>query len=241
MMNEKHRVLVVENRSDVLKEIVRGLTDRGWRVDAAMSGDEAFDLILDSSTIDDPYRLVTLDLRVPQVKGEEHDPSFGIEVLLDQQRTYKLFQPDTPIIVFTAFSSFEDCVKCIKAGAYGYVSKGIPPSLEDRIPVDEPWDSFGELFKHCEEALAKPASSGLIKSQEWMEINRDFVFDKFNEQFMALVPSELAKSAELSGFSRDGFVVIADHDYNRVRWEILRHRLLRWNRMVVPILYVCED
>jgi len=82
----------------------------GYRVEAAESGEQAIELLLEK-----PFDLVVTDLRLTGMSG--------IEVL---QRSKELF-PDTEVVVMTAYGTIESAVEAIKSGAYDYLPKPFQP------------------------------------------------------------------------------------------------------------------
>src|SRR5437899_230520 len=100
------RVLVVEDDAvarDLLCEILR---DEGYVVDAADTGRRAIALAGEQS-----YDLVVSDVRMEGAGGLEVLASFGAR------------QPETPVILITAFGDVTGAMQAIQKGAYDYVSK----------------------------------------------------------------------------------------------------------------------
>jgi DNA-binding NtrC family response regulator len=89
---------------DLLREI---LNEEGYRVVTSGSGEEALKV----------GELESFDLIISDMKlGPELD---GLDVL----RAYKSVQPDSEVILITAFGSLENAVEAVKAGAFDYISK----------------------------------------------------------------------------------------------------------------------
>ncbi len=100
------RVLVVEDDSVVLGLLVKILTEAGYQVTGAPSGEAALGE-LDKQLFD----AVLLDLNLPGVQG------------MDVLSVGPTLQTDTPFIVMTAFGSVDTAVEAMKRGAFDYVSK----------------------------------------------------------------------------------------------------------------------
>ena len=116
------RVLVVEDRDSLRKLVVRALEEEGFDVDSAADGEEARDLITGSS-----YQLVLTDLKLPGASG--------LEVL----ETSKRAQPDTPVVVLTAFGSVGAAVEAMKLGAADFLEK--PIELDELVARVGAWIS----------------------------------------------------------------------------------------------------
>jgi len=99
-------ILVVEDKDSMRNMLYDTLTEEGHRVDAAVDGRQAIDLISNKS-----YDLVLTDLKMPDVDG--------LEVL----SRVKELDAETSVIVMTAFGTIEDAVKAMKVGAYDFLTK----------------------------------------------------------------------------------------------------------------------
>ncbi len=100
------RILVVEDNRHLAELIKRGLSEAGYAVDIALSGEEG-EILIDNV----PYDLIILDIILP---GKD-----GIAVCrgLRQKRV------KTPIIMLTAKSSLGDKVEGLDSGADDYLVK----------------------------------------------------------------------------------------------------------------------
>ncbi|HPU98155.1 MAG TPA: response regulator, partial [Candidatus Hydrogenedentes bacterium] len=65
---EKHRVLVVEDDEDILELICFNLQKEGFRVDRALTGEDALRMVADGR---DLPALILLDLMLPRLSGFE--------------------------------------------------------------------------------------------------------------------------------------------------------------------------
>src|SRR5580692_3373385 len=100
-------ILVVdddESTRDLLSEV---LTEEGFRVVTSGSGEEALDIGSRES-----FAVIISDMRLgPNLNG------------LDVLRAYKAVQPESEVILITAFGTMETAIEAVKAGAFDYISK----------------------------------------------------------------------------------------------------------------------
>lgn len=101
----RRRALVVEDDALVRRLVVTLLTRAGLRVDEAMDGVEAVE-VLGSTRFD----LVILDVSLPRLDGWE---------VLDRIRAVD----DVPVLMLTGHTSEIECVRGLRAGADDYVAK----------------------------------------------------------------------------------------------------------------------
>lgn len=109
-------ILVVDDEKaqrNILNDI---LTDAGYRVQTADSGEAALELLAEND-----FPLILTDLKMPGMDG--------IELL---QKALHM-HPETQVILMTAFGSIPSAVNAIKSGAYDYLTK--PFQKEDLLRV----------------------------------------------------------------------------------------------------------
>jgi len=105
--------LVVEDEEPFRKVVGEILQGAGYQVTLCESGDRAIDIAHGTATrLARPVDVVISDVRL----GDGAD---GMEVLAAFQRS----QPQTPVILMTAFGDVENVMKAIQQGAYDYISK----------------------------------------------------------------------------------------------------------------------
>src|SRR3954464_3316121 len=104
-----YKVLVVEDDANERKSLQRLLSDAGYQVATAESGDKAL------GYIDEPVDFVLTDLQMGDVSG------------LDLLRHWKLKQPHTMFLLITGHGSVSTAIEAIRAGAYHYLTKPIDP------------------------------------------------------------------------------------------------------------------
>jgi two-component system, NtrC family, response regulator AtoC len=100
------RILVADDHDSLRRGIVRALSDAQHEVDDAPNGNVAIEKLHEGQ-----YDVVLSDLKM--------GGSDGMDVL----RTAKSLQPNTAVILMTAFGSIHTAVEAMKIGAFDYVQK----------------------------------------------------------------------------------------------------------------------
>ena len=106
-MSDFH-ILLIDDEPNQITSIQSFLKRRDYKVYSANSGDEGLKILKENS-ID----LVFSDFRMPDMSG------------LDVVKAVKQFNPETPVVVVTAFSDTKDAVQVMKEGAFDYLSKPV--------------------------------------------------------------------------------------------------------------------
>ncbi|MBI1998006.1 MAG: sigma-54-dependent Fis family transcriptional regulator [Deltaproteobacteria bacterium] len=113
-MAERFRILVVDDEA-TQRELVCGyLEKQGFEVAAAPSVERALELFRQ-----EPVELILTDQRMPNLSG------------LDLLRAAQAINPETNVIVMTAYGNIETAVAAMKAGAADYLTK--PLHLEELL------------------------------------------------------------------------------------------------------------
>ncbi|MEZ4393270.1 MAG: sigma-54 dependent transcriptional regulator [Polyangiales bacterium] len=112
------RLLVVDDEATARRALATLLTEDGYSVETAASGDEALEMIARN-----PPDIVVTDVRMPGIDG--------VELLT---RT-KAMDPNIAVVVMTAFGTVGDAVRAMRAGAEHYVTK--PVDLDELTLVLE--------------------------------------------------------------------------------------------------------
>ncbi|MBZ5668585.1 MAG: sigma-54 dependent transcriptional regulator [Acidobacteriia bacterium] len=100
-------VLVVDDDQDTRELLREVLSDEGYRVMTSGSGEEALEI-----GKQELFDVIISDMRLgPDLNG------------LDVLRAYKAIQPESEVILITAFGSMETAIEAVKAGAFDYISK----------------------------------------------------------------------------------------------------------------------
>jgi two-component system, NtrC family, response regulator AtoC len=100
------RVLIVDDDKDMCGMLSVVLGKKGFEVSTRQSGADAFDLL----QIED-FDVVVTDLNMKGMTG------------LQLCERVAQNRPDVPVVVITAFGSFETAVAAIRAGAYDFITK----------------------------------------------------------------------------------------------------------------------
>ena len=106
----KRSALVIDDEVAVNNNIRKILEKKGYRVDQAISREEALEKINESS-----YPVIMLDLKMPGVKGLE---------LLQSIRERR---PEAMVVIITGYASIETAVETARMGAVGYLAKPFTP------------------------------------------------------------------------------------------------------------------
>ena len=100
------RILIVDDDPQICETLAEILSDEGFEVEYALSGEEALQKIDTGS-----YDVVITDLLMPKVDG--------MEILTHVKRV----KPKTQVIMITAFATIENAVEAMKRGASDYIAK----------------------------------------------------------------------------------------------------------------------
>ena len=103
-------ILVIDDEVAVNNNIRKILAKKKYHVDQAVTKDDALDKIRAR-----PYKLVLLDLRIPEVRGLEL-----LKALRDQN-------PQAKVIIITGYASIETAVEAARLGAIDYLAKPFTP------------------------------------------------------------------------------------------------------------------
>src|ERR1035437_3523446 len=106
-----HKILVVEDEKNIRESLEASLSD-GYDIKTASNAEDALEFIKS-----DVFELLITDIRLPGMDG------------ISLMRKCKEAYPQCAVIVITAFSSIQNAVEAMKAGANEYVPK--PFSLEE--------------------------------------------------------------------------------------------------------------
>ena len=107
---EEKRVLVVDDEESFRHMLSVILEKQGYEVDTAKDGEQALEK-MESGLFDE----VLCDIRMPQMDG--------IEFL----KRAKEAQPESTIIMMSAYGTLDTAVEAMKLGAYDYISKPFKP------------------------------------------------------------------------------------------------------------------
>ncbi|WP_293445244.1 sigma-54 dependent transcriptional regulator [Persephonella sp.] len=122
---EKGKILIVDDEEDILHTFEVILEDEGYHVKTVSKAKKALEILKNED-----FDLVLSDMRMPEMTGEEF--------LIQMRRFNKI----TSFIVMTAYGTIENAVRCMKEGAFHYITK----------PVDF---NDPKVWKLIEEAVEK--------------------------------------------------------------------------------------
>ncbi|MBI5605069.1 MAG: sigma-54-dependent Fis family transcriptional regulator [Deltaproteobacteria bacterium] len=122
------RILVVEDEIEMLEFLSRFLTRKGYQVDSAAGGEEAWKAI--GETV---YDLVITDLALQDINGIE---------LLERVRVTDAI---LPFIIMTGVGTIESAVDAIKRGAFHYLTK--PFKVQDMEILARRAIEYGALHR----------------------------------------------------------------------------------------------
>ena len=100
------RILIVDDEEGMREYLTVALEKEGYQIDTAGDGAEAFAKFENGS-----YDLVIEDLKMPRMGG------------IDLLRRIKETDRQVPVIIMTAFSTWDSAVEAMRLGAYDYVKK----------------------------------------------------------------------------------------------------------------------
>src|SRR5437879_9177653 len=104
--NAAQRVLVVDDQAGLRDMLVFGLTDRGYHVVPASSGEEGVE-----KAQHEIFDLMVCDIMMP---GKD-----GFTVL----KEIKIIQPDIEVVMATGYATLETAVESMNQGDFDYIPK----------------------------------------------------------------------------------------------------------------------
>ena len=126
------RILVIDDDPGFRELLAAILSDEGYEVESGASIADA--VILGAAR---QYNLVISDLRLPD--------GSGIEIL----RWFSEQAPNVPVIMITAFGTFESAVEAVKLGAEDYLGKPLNSPDELRMTVRRTLDQRRTKLEHA--------------------------------------------------------------------------------------------
>jgi two-component system response regulator FlrC len=123
-MNTKLQVLVIDDDAVVGHSFDRVLSEKGYEVSTALSGEEAMDTIENTE-----FDVVFTDIKMPGMDG------------LEVAERIKARCPWTPVVVITGYGTAESEAKASVLGVSGFVHKPLTPEIIESVTLkalDEP-------------------------------------------------------------------------------------------------------
>jgi DNA-binding NtrC family response regulator len=109
-MARKISLLIVDDEESVRDSLLNWFIEDGYRAESAENAGKALKM-LDSDSFD----IILADIKMPGMDG------------LEMMKRIKLLQPESIIIIMTAFASVDTAVRALKEGAYDYITKPFDP------------------------------------------------------------------------------------------------------------------
>lgn len=162
---------------------------------------------------DEPFDLVVVDMHLPRTAGARAEHGAGIEVIMvERLRHYRVPGPHVPIVVYTAYGNYENCVAAVKAGADAYVRK-----------VDEPQT----LLETCRRLLARPAADQPSEETKgldaWLDRNYEYLLDTYADKHVALVTGSVGRSCGLDLEVREEVMILCGDRERDVTGLVFSH------------------
>ena len=186
-------ILVVDDDADIRMVVAKALESPGRRVEVAEDARDALDLT----------RTQSFDVVVSDMKMEKE--TSGLKLLKD----FKDINPQTQVVLMSAYSSIDTAVEAVRAGAFDYVAKPFDVR-EVMATVDRALAVAAEASEPTAPTIApSPLPSGLVgRTPEMLAVYKQVALAA-DAMTPVLVVGESGTGKEL--------VARAIHDYGRGR------------------------
>jgi DNA-binding NtrC family response regulator len=178
----KQTILIVDDESSQRQILAGFLKQKGYGILEAASADKAIELVR-KSIID----VILTDYKMPDKNG--------LELLKEVRR----INPETAVVMVTAFGTIEDAVRAMKEGAYDYLTKPIDLDeldlLVKRIIERQQLISENRLLK--EQLKDKYSFTGVIADSKEMEEVLSLAARAADSKASVLVQGESGTGKEL--------------------------------------------
>lgn len=114
--NQHINILIVDDEESVRTSLRDWFVEDGYTADMAASGKEAL-----SKLAERDWDIFFLDIKMPGMDG------------LELQKKIKKINPESIIIIITAYASVDSAVEALKSGAYDYITKPFDPDYLENI------------------------------------------------------------------------------------------------------------
>ncbi len=151
MNTNKLQVLVIDDEAVVGRSFDRVLSEKGYEVSTALSGEEALETINETN-----FDVVFTDIKMPGMDG------------LEVTERIKARCPWTPVVVITGYGTDDNEAKASVLGASGFVRKPLTPEMIESITlkavndaekVEEVTQEIPETVEQAEVAVADEAEA----------------------------------------------------------------------------------
>ena len=136
-MNANLKVLVIDDDAVVGRSFDRVLSDKGYDVSTALSGEEALQTMNDSE-----FDVVFTDIKMPGMDG------------LEVTERIKERCPWTPVVVITGYGTDDNEARAAVLGASGFVRKPLKPEMIESDTLKAVYDA--EAVAEVAEVHAEP-------------------------------------------------------------------------------------
>jgi DNA-binding NtrC family response regulator len=118
-MEEKVKILLVDDEWPVLRSEEKMLSYEGFEVETAQNSRQALEVFQRASEAGSPFQIAILDLCMPDFEGVETADA-GFELLEE----LLALQPDLAVIMLTAYDAVSMVKAALRAGARDFFVKG---------------------------------------------------------------------------------------------------------------------
>lgn len=118
-MDEKKRVLIIDDEALIRRALADYLTERGYETATASDGTEGLTIARSEQ-----FHAVLVDLRMPQVDGMEVITTLHAE------------QPELPMVVVSGTGVLSDAIEAMRRGASDYITKPVTDIDEIAVVVE---------------------------------------------------------------------------------------------------------
>lgn len=150
MSTNKLQVLVIDDDAVVGRSFDRVLSEKGYEVSTALSGEEALETINETN-----FDVVFTDIKMPGMDG------------LEVTERIKARCPWTPVVVITGYGTDDNEAKASVLGASGFVRKPLTPEMIESITLKAVNDAekAESLTQEIQEAV-EPAEVAVASEAE---------------------------------------------------------------------------
>jgi len=151
MNTNKLQVLVIDDDAVVGRSFDRVLSEKGYEVSTALSGEEALETINETN-----FDVVFTDIKMPGMDG------------LEVTERIKARCPWTPVVVITGYGTDDNEAKASVLGASGFVRKPLTPEMIESITLkavndaekaEQVTQEISETVEQAEVAVAEDAEA----------------------------------------------------------------------------------
>ena len=150
-MNTKLQVLVIDDDAVVGRSFDRVLSDKGYEVSTALSGEEALDTMNNTE-----FDLVFTDIKMPGMDG------------LEVTERIKERCPWTPVVVITGYGTEDNETKASVLGASGFVRKPLTPEMIESVTLKAVNDA--EVAEKPVEVVQQAAVEAEVSADDKAEV-----------------------------------------------------------------------